>query len=90
MILRSIKRSPANFSAVYLVKSGDDIDRIHCFQFMVMAYGLLYGFMAFEKTISITVIGFGFLFSGLKTPGLGGGGWLGYPNWKALWKVTSL
>ncbi|ETI61902.1 Na(+)-translocating NADH-quinone reductase subunit C [Marinomonas profundimaris] len=77
----SIKRR-ANFSAIYLVKSGDDIDRIIL---PVHGYGLwstMYGFMALKNDFN-TVIGFGFYSQG-ETPGLGGE--VDNPNWKALWK----
>jgi Na+-transporting NADH:ubiquinone oxidoreductase subunit C len=77
----SIKRR-ANFSAVYLVKSGDDIDRIIV---PVHGYGLwstMYGFIALKSDFN-TVIGFGFYSQG-ETPGLGGE--VDNPNWKALWK----
>ncbi|TYL47498.1 Na(+)-translocating NADH-quinone reductase subunit C [Marinomonas sp. IMCC 4694] len=77
----SIKRR-ANFSSVYLVKSGDQIDRVIL---PVHGYGLwstMYGFMALKNDFN-TVIGFGFYAQG-ETPGLGGE--VDNPNWKALWK----
>lgn len=76
-----IKRR-SNFSAVYLVKSGDNIDRIIL---PVHGYGLwstMYGFMALKNDFN-TVIGFGF-YDQAETPGLGGE--VDNPNWKALWK----
>ncbi|QUX91437.1 Na(+)-translocating NADH-quinone reductase subunit C [Marinomonas sp. A3A] len=76
-----IKRR-SNFSAVYLVKSGDSIDRIIL---PVHGYGLwstMYGFMALQNDFN-TVIGFGF-YDQAETPGLGGE--VDNPNWKALWK----
>ena len=77
----SIKRR-ANFSAVYLVKSGDTIERIIL---PVHGYGLwstMYGFMALQSDFN-TVLGFGF-YDQAETPGLGGE--VDNPNWKALWK----
>jgi NADH:ubiquinone oxidoreductase, Na(+)-translocating, C subunit len=77
----AIKRR-VKFATVYLVKSGDTIDRIIL---PVHGYGLwstLYGFMALEKDFS-TVIGLGF-YEHAETPGLGGE--IDNPNWKALWK----
>ena len=77
----SIKRR-AYFSSVYLVKDGDDIERIIL---PVHGYGLwstMYGFIALENDFD-TVIGFGFYDQG-ETPGLGGE--VDNPNWKALWK----
>ncbi|NLQ16771.1 Na(+)-translocating NADH-quinone reductase subunit C [Marinomonas sp. M1K-6] len=75
-----IKRR-SNFSAVYLVKSGDDIERIIL---PVHGYGLwstMYGFMALQNDFN-TVLGFGFYDQG-ETPGLGGE--VDNPNWKAQW-----
>ncbi|TPE51291.1 Na(+)-translocating NADH-quinone reductase subunit C [Maribrevibacterium harenarium] len=77
----SIKRR-AKFATVYLVRDGNDIDRI---VLPVHGYGLwstMYGFMALENDFS-TIIGFGF-YDQAETPGLGGE--VDNPNWKALWK----
>ncbi|MGO3344802.1 MAG: Na(+)-translocating NADH-quinone reductase subunit C [Marinomonas sp.] len=77
----SIKRR-AKYAAVYIVKAGDNIDRI---VLPVHGYGLwstMYGFMALKNDFT-TVIGFGFYDQG-ETPGLGGE--VDNPNWKALWK----
>ncbi|WP_191602823.1 Na(+)-translocating NADH-quinone reductase subunit C [Marinomonas algicola] len=79
--IASIKRR-AKYSSVYLVKSGDQIERIIL---PVKGYGLwstMYGFMALEGDFN-TVIGFGF-YDQAETPGLGGE--VDNPNWKALWK----
>jgi len=79
--IASIKRR-AKYSAVYIVKAGDDIERIIL---PVKGYGLwstMYGFMALKNDFN-TVIGFGFYDQG-ETPGLGGE--VDNPNWKALWK----
>ncbi|MEL0637242.1 MULTISPECIES: Na(+)-translocating NADH-quinone reductase subunit C [Marinomonas] len=77
----SIKRR-AKYAAVYIVKSGDNIDRI---VLPVHGYGLwstMYGFIALKNDFT-TVVGFGFYDQG-ETPGLGGE--VDNPNWKALWK----
>lgn len=77
----SIKRR-ANYSSVYLVKDGEQIERIIL---PVHGYGLwstMYGFIALENDFD-TIIGFGFYDQG-ETPGLGGE--VDNPNWKALWK----
>ncbi|MCV2402197.1 Na(+)-translocating NADH-quinone reductase subunit C [Marinomonas sp. C2222] len=77
----SIKRR-ANYSSIYLVKDGDQIERIIL---PVHGYGLwstMYGFIALENDFD-TIIGFGFYDQG-ETPGLGGE--VDNPNWKALWK----
>lgn len=76
-----IKRR-SNFSEVYLVRSGDDIDRIIL---PVHGYGLwstMYGFMALQGDFN-TVLGFGF-YDQAETPGLGGE--VDNPNWKASWE----
>lgn len=76
-----IKRR-ANFSEVYLIRSGDDIERIIL---PVHGYGLwstMYGFMALQSDFN-TVLGFGFYDQG-ETPGLGGE--VDNPNWKASWE----
>ncbi|WP_394180126.1 Na(+)-translocating NADH-quinone reductase subunit C [Marinomonas posidonica] len=76
-----IKRR-SNYASVYLVMSGDEIERVIL---PVHGYGLwstMYGFMALESDYN-TVIGFGFYDQG-ETPGLGGE--VDNPNWKALWK----
>lgn len=78
--IASIKRQ-AKYSSVYLVKSGEDIERI---VLPVKGYGLwstMYGFMALESDFN-TVIGFGF-YDQAETPGLGGE--VDNPNWKAGW-----
>lgn len=77
----SIKRR-AKYAAVYIVMSGDKINRI---VLPVHGYGLwstMYGFIALKGDFS-TVAGFGFYDQG-ETPGLGGE--VDNPNWKALWK----
>lgn len=79
--IASIKRR-AKYAMVYLVKDGDQIERI---VLPVHGYGLwstMYGFMALENDFK-TVIGFGF-YDQAETPGLGGE--VDNPNWKALWK----
>lgn len=79
--IASIKRR-ANYATVYLVKDGDDIERI---VLPVHGYGLwstMYGFMALEKDLK-TVIGFGF-YDQAETPGLGGE--VDNPIWKGYWK----
>ncbi|RNF50910.1 Na(+)-translocating NADH-quinone reductase subunit C [Marinomonas hwangdonensis] len=76
-----IKRR-SNFSEVYLVRAGDDIDRIIL---PVHGYGLwstMYGFMALQGDFN-TVLGFGF-YDQAETPGLGGE--VDNPNWKASWE----
>lgn len=83
--IASIKRR-AKISSVYIVKSGDDIERIIL---PVKGYGLwstMYGFMALEGDFN-TVIGFGF-YDQAETPGLGGE--VDNPSWKALWKGKSV
>lgn len=76
-----IKRR-SNFSEVYLVRTGEDIDRIIL---PVHGYGLwstMYGFMALQGDFN-TVLGFGF-YDQAETPGLGGE--VDNPNWKASWE----
>ncbi|SBS30401.1 Na(+)-translocating NADH-quinone reductase subunit C [Marinomonas spartinae] len=76
-----IKRR-AKYAPVYLVMSGDKINKI---VLPVHGYGLwstMYGFIALKNDYS-TVVGFGFYDQG-ETPGLGGE--VDNPNWKALWK----
>lgn len=76
----SIKRLE-KFATVYMVKSGDKIDKI---VLPVHGYGLwstLYGFIALEGDMD-TIIGLGF-YSHSETPGLGGE--VDNPKWKSLW-----
>jgi Na+-transporting NADH:ubiquinone oxidoreductase subunit C len=78
--IASIKRQ-ARYMPVYLVQSGDQIERIIL---PVHGYGLwstLYGFLALEGDLN-TVVGLGF-YSHAETPGLGGE--VDNPAWKALW-----
>ncbi|HSG61927.1 MAG TPA: Na(+)-translocating NADH-quinone reductase subunit C [Pseudomonadales bacterium] len=70
-----------HFATVYLVKSGEAIDKLIL---PVRGYGLwgtLYGFVALESDAN-TVAGLGF-YDHKETPGLGGE--VDNPNWKALW-----
>lgn len=78
--IASIKRQ-ANVAKVYLIESGDSIDKIIL---PIHGYGLwstLYGFMALEGDAN-TVAGLGF-YEHAETPGLGGE--VDNPNWKAQW-----
>jgi len=78
--IASIKRQ-AKYMPVYLVQSGDQIDKIIL---PVHGYGLwstLYGFLALDGDLN-TVVGLGF-YSHAETPGLGGE--VDNPAWKALW-----
>ncbi|NVK39720.1 MAG: Na(+)-translocating NADH-quinone reductase subunit C [Oceanospirillaceae bacterium] len=78
--IASIKRQ-AKYMPVYLVQSGDQIEKIIL---PVHGYGLwstLYGFLALEGDLN-TVVGLGF-YSHAETPGLGGE--VDNPAWKALW-----
>jgi Na+-transporting NADH:ubiquinone oxidoreductase subunit C len=70
-----------HFATVYLVKSGDALDKLIL---PVRGYGLwgtLYGFVALENDAN-TVAGLGF-YDHKETPGLGGE--VDNPNWKAQW-----
>jgi len=74
------------FAAVYLVESGDRVEKI---VLPVHGYGLwstLYGFLALEGDME-TVIGLGF-YSHAETPGLGGE--VDNPKWKSLWEGKKL
>lgn len=76
----SIKRLE-KFATIYMVKSGDTIEKI---VLPVHGYGLwstLYGFIALEGDMN-TIIGLGF-YSHAETPGLGGE--VDNPKWKSLW-----
>ncbi len=78
--LASIKRRP-KYAPVYLVKNGDQVERVIL---PIYGYGLwstLYGFIALEGDIN-TVLGLGFYEHG-ETPGLGGE--VDNPKWKAIW-----
>ncbi|MFT0213244.1 Na(+)-translocating NADH-quinone reductase subunit C [Pseudomonas sp. F1_0610] len=78
--IASIKRRE-NYSTVYLVKTGEQLDTI---VIPVRGYGLwstMYGFMALKGDLK-TVAGFGFYQQG-ETPGLGGE--VDNPKWKAQW-----
>ncbi len=69
------------YANVYMLKDGDDIQRI---VLPVRGYGLwgtLYGFMALEGDMD-TVAGLGF-FEHKETPGLGAE--VDNPKWKAIW-----
>ena len=69
------------FAQVYLVNSGDSLDKLIL---PIRGYGLwsiLYGFLALEADLE-TVVGIGYYEHG-ETPGLGGE--VDNPNWKALW-----
>lgn len=75
-----IKRQ-AKIAKVYLIESGDQIEKIIL---PIHGYGLwstLYGFMALEGDGN-TVAGLGF-YEHAETPGLGGE--VDNPNWKAQW-----
>jgi|TARA_R110000822_G_scaffold6583_10_gene27840 Na+-transporting NADH:ubiquinone oxidoreductase subunit C len=70
-----------NFAMVYLIKDGDELQKIIL---PIRGYGLwstLYGFLALESDFT-TVAGLGFYEHG-ETPGLGGE--VDNPRWKALW-----
>lgn len=76
----SIKRRE-HFATVYIVKQGDNVEKI---VLPVHGYGLwstLYGFLALKGDFN-TVEGLGFYEHG-ETPGLGGE--VDNPKWKALW-----
>lgn len=78
--IASIKRQ-AKVAKVYLIESGDSIEKIIL---PIHGYGLwstLYGFMALEGDAN-TVAGLGF-YEHAETPGLGGE--VDNPNWKAQW-----
>jgi len=70
-----------NLALVYLVQSGDAVDKVIL---PVHGYGLwstLYGFVALEQDLN-TVAGMGF-YDHAETPGLGGE--VDNPRWKAQW-----
>lgn len=78
--IANIKRRE-NQATVYIVKTGDKLDKIIL---PVRGYGLwstLYGFIALEKDLN-TVAGLGFYQHG-ETPGLGGE--VDNPRWKSSW-----
>ena len=70
-----------DIAEVYLVQSGDNIDKVIL---PIRGYGLwstLYGFIALESDMN-TVVGIGFYEHG-ETPGLGGE--VDNPRWKQIW-----
>lgn len=79
--IASISRQ-ADYSVVYLLKSGDDIDRI---VIPIHGYGLwstLYGYIALNGDMN-TVSGITF-YEHAETAGLGGE--VDNPSWKAIWE----
>ena len=79
--LAQIKRQ-AKLAKVYVVKNGENIEKV---VLPLHGYGLwstLYGFVALENDFN-TIIGLGF-YAHLETPGLGGE--VDNASWKAQWK----
>ncbi|MDF1763344.1 MAG: Na(+)-translocating NADH-quinone reductase subunit C, partial [Oleibacter sp.] len=77
----SIKRLE-KYAALFMVKDGDNIEKIIL---PIHGYGLwstLYGFIALKGDMD-TIIGLGF-YSHAETPGLGGE--VDNPNWKSMWE----
>lgn len=74
-------RRQERYAKVFLVRDGDEIDRVIL---PVRGYGLwstLYGFMALKGDAN-TIVGLGF-YAHAETPGLGGE--VDNPNWKGQW-----
>ncbi|OMH33705.1 Na(+)-translocating NADH-quinone reductase subunit C [Motiliproteus sp. MSK22-1] len=72
----------ARYKVVYMVKSGDEIEKLILPVHGKGLWSTLYGFMALEGDFN-TVVGLGF-YSHAETPGLGGE--VDNPSWKAVWK----
>lgn len=79
--IAGIKRMP-RFMPVYLVKTGDQIERIIFPLYGKGLWSTMYGFMALDRDLR-TIKGFTFYEHG-ETPGLGGE--VDNPKWKATWK----
>lgn len=78
--LAGIKRH-SRYKVVYMVKNGDDIEKIILPIHGKGLWSTLYGFMALEGDFN-TVVGLGF-YDHAETPGLGGE--VDNPRWKSQW-----
>ncbi|MCW8884640.1 MAG: Na(+)-translocating NADH-quinone reductase subunit C [Motiliproteus sp.] len=72
----------ARYKTVYMVKNGDEIEKLILPIHGKGLWSTLYGFVALEGDFN-TVVGLGF-YSHAETPGLGGE--VDNPNWKGQWK----
>jgi Na+-transporting NADH:ubiquinone oxidoreductase subunit C len=78
--LGNIKKH-ARYKVIYLIKSGDKIEKIILPVHGKGLWSTLYGFMALEGDFN-TVVGLGF-YEHAETPGLGGE--VDNPRWKGVW-----